>query len=578
MYSSLDIDTVAAVAASEFLNSDIDLFLDVEELGLYLALTKDSRELADMGLKDVCHTRTHTRGQKPGITTEEVLNRTEKTRSKFVKPVRTPTKEEAKKMFSVALETLIKVAMKSHLYTFNKDILQQLKGGAIGNTLTGALACLYMLFWARSFKEKVLEATIMMPVFHLWLCKVYVDDGNMATSALPPGARLMEDGIIRVVEDKVVSDLAIPTDIRTSEIIKDIGNTISPFIKLTVDCPSLNPSLDCWMPLLDLCVRIEDNTIVYKFYKKAVSNPVLMRQDSAMPDRIKRNALVQEGMRRLRNTKRELPWELKVEILSEFSHKLMVSGYNDRFRYEVISAAVIGYERQCERADSGGTPLHRPWSYEREARTKKKLMTKTTWYRPADCVGFIPATPDSVLAKRIQAVVSQDAARLGLTVKIIETGGVSLARSLIKNDLTGCVYHETCYLCEGGLKGGSHTRRGPVYQGVCTVCETNNIIATYEGECGDSGVARAGEHRDAIANNDEKNAFAKHISNFHPERAGDKSVIKMKVVKTFKKCLERQVSEATAIHHNKRDILLNSKAEFHQPSVARVTVSRNLGS
>ena len=53
---------------------------------------------------------------------------------------------------------------------------------------------------------------------------------------------------------------------------------------------------------VDLCVRIEDNTIVYKFYKKAVSNPVLMRQDSAMPDRIKRNAVVQEGIRRLRNT------------------------------------------------------------------------------------------------------------------------------------------------------------------------------------------------------------------------------------------------------------------------------------
>ena len=52
-----------------------------------------------------------------------MLNRTDRTRSKFVKPVRTPTKEEAKKMFSVALETLIKVAMESHLYTFNKDIL-----------------------------------------------------------------------------------------------------------------------------------------------------------------------------------------------------------------------------------------------------------------------------------------------------------------------------------------------------------------------------------------------------------------------------------------------------------------------
>ena len=119
------------------------------------------------------------------------------------------------------------------------------------------------------------------------------------------------------------TDRNIPPDIRTSQIIKDIGNTISPFIKLTVDCPSLNPCLDCWMPLLDLCVRMEDNSITYKFYKKTVSNPVLMRQDFAMPDRIKRNALVQEGMQGLRNTKPELPWKLKAEILSEFSHKLI---------------------------------------------------------------------------------------------------------------------------------------------------------------------------------------------------------------------------------------------------------------
>ena len=112
-------------------------------------------------------------------------------------------------MFAAALETLIKVAMGSHLYTFNKDIFQQLKGGAIGNTLTGALACLYMLFWARSFKEKVKEASTMMPTFNMWMCKIYVDDGNLATSALPPGARLMEDGIIRVVEDQVETDLSL---------------------------------------------------------------------------------------------------------------------------------------------------------------------------------------------------------------------------------------------------------------------------------------------------------------------------------------------------------------------------------
>ena len=57
----------------------------------------------------------------------------------------------------------------------------------------------------------------------------------------------------------------------------------------------------------------------------------------------------------MRNTHRELPWSIKEEILSEFSHKLMCSGYSERIRYEIISAAEVGYERQCDRADRGIT-------------------------------------------------------------------------------------------------------------------------------------------------------------------------------------------------------------------------------
>ena len=168
-----------------------------------------------------------------------------------------------------------------------------------------------------------------------------------------------------------------------SECVGSLVNVSEMFFNVSGMCMdiSLNPALDNWMPILDLCIRMEENKIIYKFYKKPVSNPILMRQDSAMPERIKRNSLVQEGIRRLCNTKRELPWSLKKDILSEFSHKLMMSGYSDKYRLEVISAAILGYERQCERADSGGIPLHRPWSYEREARTRKKLMTKTSWYR-----------------------------------------------------------------------------------------------------------------------------------------------------------------------------------------------------
>lgn len=75
MYPSLDINTVTAVVAKKFLNSDFDLFLDMEMLGLSLALTKDSRELTGLDITDVNHARFHTHGQKHVVTNEEVINR-----------------------------------------------------------------------------------------------------------------------------------------------------------------------------------------------------------------------------------------------------------------------------------------------------------------------------------------------------------------------------------------------------------------------------------------------------------------------------------------------------------------------
>ena len=38
--------------------------------------------------------------------------------------------------------------------------------------------------------------------------------------------------------------------------------------------------------------------------------------------------------------------------------------------------------------------------------------------------------------------------------------------------------------------------------------------------------------------------------------------------RTFKKCLERQVAEGVAIASSEADIIINSKAEFHQPALS----------
>ena len=48
-------------------------------------------------------------------------------------------------MFALALEILIKVAARGHMFMFNKKIYRQRKDSAIGYTLMGALARLFML-------------------------------------------------------------------------------------------------------------------------------------------------------------------------------------------------------------------------------------------------------------------------------------------------------------------------------------------------------------------------------------------------------------------------------------------------
>ena len=116
-------------------NSDIDVNIDEEELALYLAVTVDRKKLEDLDLGDVVHTRIKSGGRNPGITTKEILKRSEKekTPSLFHLPVRKPTTDESRKMLSLSIEIAIKAAMSEHMYSFNGQIRKQETGGAIGN-------------------------------------------------------------------------------------------------------------------------------------------------------------------------------------------------------------------------------------------------------------------------------------------------------------------------------------------------------------------------------------------------------------------------------------------------------------
>ena len=200
MYPSLEIDAVARIAAEEFLNSKLEVDIDWVELSLYLAVIFTRKELIDMGFGDFTHTRVTNSGRRPGVTTKEILERTGDTVSKFNLPVRKPNEDQQRKMFSVALEMLIKTAMNNHLFSFNGSLFKQRKGGAIGSTLTGSIAVLFTLRWYKDLKIKLEFATTEIPAFVLYMIKIYIDDSNILCETFPLGARLCSDGKIRVIQ------------------------------------------------------------------------------------------------------------------------------------------------------------------------------------------------------------------------------------------------------------------------------------------------------------------------------------------------------------------------------------------
>ena len=93
-------------------------------------------------------------------------------------------------------------------------------------------------------------------------------------------------------------------------------------------------------------------------------------------------------------------------------------------------------------------------------------MTKSCWYRPHNAVGFYPVTPGGELANTIRNIVDEEAKRLGLRIKIAETGGPSIKSKLTSTDLSGCPF-PACPLCERGEGGASHTRSSALYIGTC---------------------------------------------------------------------------------------------------------------
>ena len=612
LYPSLLANQSTKIVTEVFMETDLIIEgVDWSETGKYLAINLSKDEINELGLQELVSTRAKKGGRSPGMTTAEIMGKLhredeEEVQSLFNPPKMLPTAREKKILLAQVLKTAMLAVLQNHTYQFeNGQIRLQNDGSPIGLEMAGALARVVMIWWDKRFLSLV---NLNLADCYLYLR--YIDDQNMAMRPLAPGTRWQigpwADGLggkMVVIEQLVQSDELLPADMRTMEELRKMGNSICEIIQLEEDFPSKHD--DQKLPILDLKVNVEKvqingeprSKLFYRYYRKPMSNWQLIPAESALSASVKRTSLTQYGLRILRNTKLEVPWSEKAEMLSEFSARLRDSGYTERYRQQLIESVLRGWDKMLIEHEAGRRPINRARNWQEETRKKQKVKKKTGWFKTGgfSTVIFCPFTPGSELAKKWRAIEAKDAETRGWRYKVVEQSGRQVRSIVCKNPWSGPCNDPICMICSTGGSGNCR-KPGCTYKVQCMRCKEHGPDAVpvdegggnrpgqgkvgkpctslYHGESGYSGYIRGKDHKRDMQTNKQTNAMVRHNILYHLSQQVD---YQMSVVSTHREPLGRQLREGVEIVGGQQDILLNSKEEFLQGAVPSSRTQRGFG-
>ena len=408
------------------------------------------------------------------------------------------------------------------------------------------------------------------------MCKRYVDDVNLAADELPAGTRYVEGGLA-VSEAEVASDLLVPADRRTMEVIRDVGNSIHWSIQLEIDYPS-NYS-DGKMPSLDLKLHVSEvdgrKQIIHEFYMKDVSSKAVINADSALSLQQKRTILTQETLRVLLNCSPYVFWQDVARHASKMVLRMQFSGFSKKFRYEVVCSALSAYDSIHDKVRRGERPLYRPFEWDREERDRAKAAKVLNWYKVGgyESVMFVQSTPNSELKRRFQKEIDKS----GLKIRVVEKAGRSIKQALQRSDpfKAATCDREGCLVCETEGKG-SCGKDGINYEIDCVECEENGSGGIYHGESAHNGFTRGDEHLKDLDRKDKSSILWRHCKERHGGIIPD---FRMSITGYYRHdAMLRQISEAVRIGGVAREELINNKTEWNYVNLPRVVVDNGEGS
>ena len=267
------------------------------------------------------------------------------------------------------------------------------------------------------------------------------------------------------------------------------------------------------------------------------------------------------------STPQELPWETTVGHVNHMMLPLQYSGYDQKFRTEVVLSALKAYNRIIELDASGEQPLYRPREWKRLERAQERRGKRESWYRKRgfDTVIFVPATPGSQLKNRY----IEEIEGAGFKIKVVEQSGVTLKRMLQRSDpLREKECNNTNSLvCSTDGKGPCRST-GVTYELVRQLCRQK-----YSGETLRRAYTRGKEHLRALEQREQSSVMWRHSCEKHD---GNVPGFPMNVTAMFQSdAMLRQISESIQINKVQQHQLINTKSKWSYFRIPRAVVTQS---
>ena len=401
------------------------------------------------------------------------------TENQFHERPRPLTRRETRKLLGAAMALGVRAVMSHHFFKIGGKTYRQRDGGAIGMDLTVELAAIYMLEWDSKFLSKCLYLGIRIPLY-----KRYVDDVFTAMKSIKGDIGINERGnrLVTVVETQEGGE---EEDARTMGILKKIANSLDENIRMETEVPS--SSQGGKMPVLDVKVWPEAEVILYDFYKKPVASPFTILYRSAVSAQIKRSTALMEGLRRMRNISDRLDKGYRVECLKKYMDTLRVSGYDEKYRGEVLEGVKKLDNIERMKVANGDRKRYRSGAEIARDKSGKPGGHIDTWYLALGYTNIMKVqhSEDGTIREKVMKAMEKVRSPDGGKLKIVEKVGQSIVAGLKRNDpykTNRCPYPSKCQSNEET----DCTQKGTVYQVQCLLCPGTSSQDSQEEEGGDS--------------------------------------------------------------------------------------------